>query len=158
MNIDINLTFVAELVAFFLFVFCIRNFVVPHIVSNLEKRRTYVNTQLALLDTAEQSVLVAQQQALSIIESARLQAVQNMQAFETELINERIASKQELKAEIEKMRLQAQQESQQMIKNAELAMAHKLQKNSISLAAKIISKNISAEENEAIIKEFLRQL
>ena len=156
--IDINATLIAQMLNFLVLVVLLRIFAYKPIVKMLKEREERIAGSIKKADddaTAAEATLKQYQEQLA---GARVKAQEIIDKAEKRTREDHEASMQTTKAEIDQMKHAAQQEIQRERALAVEKLKGQVAALSIAAAEKIVSKNIDAAENEALIKEFIDQL
>lgn len=143
---NINLTLVGELIAFFVFVVFCMKYVWPPISDAIEARQATIADGLAASDRAAKDLELAQEKATAQLKEAKAQAAEIIEAAkkrETQLVEEAAEKAQAEKekilaaghAEIETERNQAKEELRQQVAVLAVAGAEKILERSIDAAA-----------------------
>ncbi|MEW6989597.1 F0F1 ATP synthase subunit B [Colwelliaceae bacterium 6441] len=143
---NINLTLVGELIAFFVFVVFCMKYVWPPISGAIEARQATIADGLAASDRAAKDLELAQEKATAQLKEAKAQAAEIIEAAkkrETQLVEEAAEKAQAEKekilaaghAEIETERNQAKEELRQQVAVLAVAGAEKILERSIDAAA-----------------------
>lgn len=156
--IEINATLIAQILNFLILVIILRAVAYKPVVRMLKAREDKIAESLdkADADAAEAEATLKKYQ--SQLAEARVKAQEIVDKAEKLAREEREASIQETKREIEKMKLAAQEEIQRDRQRAVEQLKGEVVTLSMAAASKIIAKNISAADNEEIIGEFIDKL
>ena len=145
--IELNGTFIAQIINFLILVVLLRAFAYKPVVNMLKARQDKIQESLdkADADAAEADKLLAQYKAKLAAATAKAEEIQKN--AEKRAAEFREAEEQKVKADIERDRAKA---------------VEKLRTEMVSLsmaaAGKIIAKNMDSAENEALIAEFVDKL
>ena len=145
--IDINATLIAQMLNFLVLVVLLRIFAYKPIVKMLKEREERIAGSIKKADDDAVYDEVVEINLSEIIDKAEKRTREDHEA-----------SMQTTKAEIDQMKHAAQQEIQRERALAVEKLKGQVAALSIAAAEKIVSKNIDAAENEALIKEFIDQL
>ena len=143
---NINLTLVGELIAFFVFVVFCMKYVWPPIIGAIEARQATIADGLAASDRAAKELELAQGKATAQLKEAKAQAAEIIEAAkkrDAQIVEEAAAKAQAEKekilaaghAEIETERNQAKEELRQQVAILAVAGAEKILERSIDAAA-----------------------
>ena len=152
--IDINATLVAQMLNFLILVVVLRLVAYKPIVKMLKEREERIagSIEKADADMAEAEAVLKDYKAQ--LASARVKAQDIMDKAEKRAQDEHSAKIQETHSEIKQMKEAAQQQIQRERSQA----VEQMVVLSMAAAQKIVSKNMDAAENEALIGEFIDQL
>ena len=156
--IDLNSTLIAQILNFLILVAILRAVAYKPLVKVIEAREKKIKDSLdqADMDRRAAENLLAENKA-KIAEAGR-RAEEMLERAEKEARDARDASIEATKREIEQMKKAAAEE----IERDRLKMQENLRSEVVALstlaAGKIIEKNLSAKDNESIIKNFIDKL
>lgn len=156
--IDINATMIAQMLNFLILVIILRAVAYKPIVKLLQERTDKIQADIdkAAADaTAAEKALKDNQAKLA---QAHIEAQAIVDKAEKTAQAERDASVQATQKEIAQMKEAAKQEIQRERERAVEQLKGEMVSLSLLAAGKIVSKNIDAAENEALISEFIEQL
>ncbi|WP_448567639.1 F0F1 ATP synthase subunit B [Thalassotalea ganghwensis] len=143
---NVNVTFISEMIAFVVFVIFCMKFVWPPIIGAIETRQKTIADGLAASDRAAKDLALAQEKATAQLKEAKAQAAQIVEAAkkrEAQIIEEAAVKAQAEKekilasghAEIETERNQAKEELRKQVAVLAVAGAEKILERSIDAAA-----------------------
>ena len=155
---NVNATFIGEMIAFVVFVIFCMKYVWPPIIGAIEARQATIADGLAASDRAAKDLELAQEKATAQLKEAKAQAADIIEAAkkrETQLVEEAAEKAQAEKekilasghAEIETERNQAREELRQQV--AALAVVG---------AEKILERSIDAAEHSDILDKLVAEL
>ena len=156
--IDINATLIAQMLNFLVLVVLLRIFAYKPIVKMLKEREERIAGSIKKADDDAAAAEATLKQYQEQLAGARVKAQEIIDKAEKRTREDHEASMQTTKAEIDQMKHAAQQEIQRERALAVEKLKGQVAALSIAAADKIVSKNIDAAENEALIKEFIDQL
>jgi len=156
--IDINATLIAQMLNFLVLVVLLRIFAYKPIVKMLKEREERIAGSIKKADDDAAAAEATLRQYQEQLAGARVKAQEIIDKAEKRTREDHEASMQTTKAEIDQMKHAAQQEIQRERALAVEKLKGQVAALSIAAAEKIVSKNIDAAENEALIKEFIDQL
>ena len=156
--IDINATLIAQMLNFLVLVVLLRIFAYKPIVKMLKEREERIAGSIKKADDDAAAAEATLKQYQEQLAGARVKAQEIIDKAEKRTSEDHEASMQTTKAEIDQMKHAAQQEIQRERALAVEKLKGQVAALSIAAAEKIVSKNIDAAENEALIKEFIDQL
>lgn len=143
---NVNVTFIYEMIAFVVFVLFCMKYVWPPIIGAIETRQKTIADGLAASDRAAKDLALAQEKATAQLKEAKAQAAEIIEAAkkrEAQLIEEAADKAQAEKdkilaaghAEIESERNRAKEELRQQVAVLAVAGAEKILERSIDAAA-----------------------
>lgn len=143
---NVNATFIGEMIAFVVFVIFCMKYVWPPIIGAIEARQATIADGLAASDRAAKDLELAQEKATAQLKEAKAQAAEIIEAAkkrETQLVEEAAEKAQAERekilaaghAEIETERNQAREELRQQVAILAVAGAEKILERSIDAAA-----------------------
>jgi F-type H+-transporting ATPase subunit b len=143
---NVNATFIGEMIAFVVFVIFCMKYVWPPIIGAIEARQATIADGLAASDRAAKDLELAQEKATAQLKEAKAQAADIIEAAkkrETQLVEEAAVKAQAEKekilaaghAEIETERNQAREELRQQVATLAVVGAEKILERSIDAAA-----------------------
>ena len=156
--IDINATFIAQILNFLILVVILRAVAYKPVVRMLQARQDKIAESLTKADEdveKAEAVLKEYQEQLS---GARVKAQAIIDKASKRAQEEREASVLETKREIEQMKKAAQAEIQRERALAVEQLKGEVVALSMAAAGKIIAKNLDVGENEQLISEFVNKL
>ena len=156
--IDINATLIAQMLNFLVLVVLLRIFAYKPIVKMLKEREERIAGSIKKADDDAAAAEATLKQYQEQLAGARIKAQEIIDKAEKRTREDHEASMQTTKAEIDQMKHAAQLEIQRERALAVEKLKGQVAALSIAAAEKIVSKNIDAAENEALIKEFIDQL
>jgi len=156
--IDINATLIAQMLNFLVLVVLLRIFAYKPIVKMLKEREERIAGSIKKADDDAAAAEATLKQYQDQLAGARVKAQEIIDKAEKRTREDHEASMQTTRAEIDQMKHAAQQEIQRERALAVEKLKGQVAALSIAAAEKIVSKNIDAAENEALIKEFIDQL
>jgi F-type H+-transporting ATPase subunit b len=143
---DVNATFIGEMIAFVVFVIFCMKYVWPPIIGAIEARQATIADGLAASDRAAKDLELAQEKATAQLKEAKAQAAEIIEAAkkrDAQIVEEAAVKAQAEKekilaaghAEIETERNQAREELRQQVAILAVAGAEKILERSIDAAA-----------------------
>lgn len=143
---NVNVTFISEMIAFVVFVLFCMKFVWPPLIGAIEARQKTIADGLAASDRAAKDLAIAQEKATAQLKDAKAQAAEIIEAAkkrEAQLIEEAAEKAQAEKdkilaaghAEIESERNRAKEELRKQVAVLAVAGAEKILERSIDAAA-----------------------
>lgn len=156
--IEINATLIAQMLNFLVLVVLLRIFAYKPIVKMLKEREERIAGSIKKADDDAAAAEATLKQYQEQLAGARVKAQEIIDKAEKRTREDHEASMQTTKAEIDQMKHAAQLEIQRERALAVEKLKGQVAALSIAAAEKIVSKNIDAAENEALIKEFIDQL
>ncbi len=150
-----NITFLIQMIAFAIFVFICMKWIWPPLIGEISNRQKKIEESLQAAEKAKQSVSLAEENASKIISDAKVKA--------QEIVDQAESQKSKL---IDNASDEARAEKERIIKSATIETAKnkaqeelrkEISKLAIAGAEKIISSKVSSEEDDALVKEALKQ-
>ena len=156
--IEINATIIAQILNFLILVVILRAVAYKPVVNMLKAREDKIAESLDKADADRAAAEAALRQNKETLAAAQTRAQEIIDKAEKMAREEHDASIQETKREIEQMKKNAQEEIQRERARAVEQLKGEVVALSMAAAGKIITKNIDASDNEAIIGEFIAKL
>lgn len=155
---NINITLVAQMLAFATFVWFTMKFVWPPLTQAMEERQKKIAEGLAAADRAEQDFELAQKKAADVIKEAKQQAASVLEQANkraNELVEE---AKDTAKAEGERLLASAQAKIEQEAAQARNELRQTVATLAVSGAEKILKKEIDAKAHSDLLDDLAAQL
>ena len=124
----------------------------------LENRQEMIRKSLDDAEHAKQELERVQQESAAIVSKARVEADAIIAARRADAAKLHEELRQKAKAEAETVVQNAERQIQQETDRALSQLRHEAVDLSVSIASKLIQRNLSKEDNEALIEETLRQI
>ena len=156
--IEINATIIAQILNFLILVVILRMVAYKPVVKMLKAREDKIAESLDKADADRAAAEAALRQNKETLAAAQTRAQEIIDKAEKMAREEHDASIQETKRDIEQMKKNAQEEIQRERARAVEQLKGEVVALSMAAAGKIITKNIDASDNEAIIGEFIAKL
>jgi len=156
--IELNATFGAQILNFLILVVILRAVAYKPVVNMLKAREDKIAESLNKADADRAAAEAALKQNKEKLAEAQLRAQEIIDKAEKMAREEHDSSIEETKREIEQMKKAAQEEIQRERARAVEQLKGEVVALSMAAAGKIITKNIDAADNEAIIGEFIAKL
>ena len=155
---NLNASLIAEMFAFFLFVWATMKFVWPVLLGNLKEREQKIADGLAAGERGRQELAQAHTQAGDILKEARTKAadavgVANQQA--SHIVEE---ARKEAQAERQRQVEAAKAEIQQELNRAKDALRGEVANIALTAAQRIIEREIDAKAHKALLDELAGQI
>ncbi len=155
---NINLTLIAQLASFALFVWFTMKFVWPPLVKALEERKARIADGLAAAERGVHEKELAEQAAKEKLHEAKLQSAEIVARAEkraAEIVDE---AKEQARAEGERILAAARAEIDQELNKAREALREKVGELAVAGAEKILRREIDASAHKEILDELARQI
>jgi len=155
---NINLTLIAQLASFALFVWFTMKFVWPPLVKALEERKARIADGLAAAERGVHEKELAEQAAKEKLHEAKLQSAEIVARAEkraAEIVDE---AKEQARAEGERILAAARAEIDQELNKAREALRAKVGELAVAGAEKILRREIDASAHKEILDELARQI
>ncbi len=156
--IEINATIIAQILNFLILVILLRAVAYKPVVKMLKAREDKIAESLDKADADRAAAEAALRQNKEQLAAAQTKAQEIIDKAEKMARDEHDTSIQETKREIEQMKKAAQEEILRERARAVEQLKGEVVALSMAAAGKIITKNIDAADNEAIIGEFIAKL
>ena len=156
--IDINATLVAQMLNFLILVVVLRLVAYKPIVKMLEERSQRIAGSIKKADEDAAAAEATLKEYKAQLATARTKAQEIMDKAEKRAQDEHAEKIQATQAEIKQMKDNAQAEMQRERAQAVEVLKGQMVALSMAAAQKIVSKNMDAAENEALVSEFIDQL
>lgn len=155
---NINLTLIAQLIAFAVFVWFTLRFIWPPLINAMNERKAGIADGLAAAEQGRQAQLQAQQEAESVLQQARMQAAEiksNAEKEATQIVDQARAKG---RAEAERQLVAAQAEIEQETNKAREGLRAKVAELIVMGAEKILQKEINAKVHQTILNRVAQQI
>lgn len=156
--IEINATIIAQVLNFLILVVILRAVAYKPVVNMLKAREDKIAESIDKADADRVAAAAALRQNQEKLAAAQMKAQEIIDKAEKLAREEHETSIQETKREIEQMKKAAQEEIQRERARAVEQLKGEVVALSLAAAGKIITKNIDAADNEALISEFIEKL
>ena len=156
--IDINATLVAQMLNFLILVVVLRLVAYKPIVKMLEERSQRIAGSIKKADEDAAAAEATLKEYKAQLATARTKAQEIMDKAEKRAQDEHAEKSQATKAENKHMKENAKAEMQRERAQAVEVLKGQMVALSMAAAQKIVSKNMDAAENEALVSEFIEQL
>jgi F-type H+-transporting ATPase subunit b len=155
---NINLTLIAQLFSFTVFVWFTMKFVWTPIAGALETRKKEIAAGLAAAERGQHEQVLAKERAKDVLHEAKAQAaeiVSQAQKRAAEIVDE---AKTNARSEGERILTAAQAEIEQETNRAREHLREKVGELAIAGAEKILRKEINAETHKDIVQALAKQV
>jgi F-type H+-transporting ATPase subunit b len=155
---NINLTLIAQLVSFAVFVWFTMKFVWPPIVTALEERKTKLADGLAAAERGQHEQELAEKKAAEHLHEAKQQAAEIVAKAEKragEIVEE---AKNDARVEADRLVTGAQAEIEQETNKAREALRTKVAELAVAGAEKILRKEVNAAAHQDIVTDLAKQI
>lgn len=156
--IDINATLVAQMLNFLILVVVLRLVAYKPIVKMLEERSQRIAGSIKKADEDAAAAEATLKEYKAQLATARAKAQEIMDKAEKRAQDEHAEKIQATQAEIKQMKENAEEQIQRERAQAVEVLKGQMVALSMAAAQKIVSKNMDAAENEALVSEFIEQL
>ncbi|MEM6406514.1 MAG: F0F1 ATP synthase subunit B [Pseudomonadota bacterium] len=155
---NINLTLIAQLISFAVFVWFTLRFIWPPLMDAMNERKAKIADGLAAAEQGQQAQAQAQQEVESVLQQARVQAAEIKSNAEKEAT--RIVDQARVKgrAEAERQLTAAQAEIAQETNKAREGLRAKVAELVVAGAEKILQKEIDVKAHQAILNRVAQQI
>jgi F-type H+-transporting ATPase subunit b len=155
---NINLTLIAQLASFAVFVWFTMKFVWPPLVKALEERKAQIADGLAAAERGAHEKELAEKAAKEKLHEAKLQSAEIVARAEkraAEIVDE---AKEQARVEGDRIVTAARAEIEQEVNKAREALRTRVAELAVAGAEKILRKEINADAHKEIIDELARQI
>jgi F-type H+-transporting ATPase subunit b len=155
---NINLTLIAQMIAFGVFVaFCMK-YVWPPIMKALEERASKIAEGLAAAERGQQEQELGRKRALEVMHKAKADAaeiVSQAQKRYNEILEQ---AKHDADAEAARRKTAADAELEQEANRAREELRERVSTLAVAAAEKILQKEIDANAHKALVESFAKQV
>lgn len=155
---NINLTLIAQMIAFGVFVaFCMK-YVWPPIMKALEERANKIAEGLAAAERGQQEQELGRKRALEVMHKAKADAadiVSQAQKRYNEILDQ---AKRDADAEAARRKTAADAELEQEANRAREELRERVSTLAVAAAEKILQKEIDANAHSALVESFVKQV
>jgi F-type H+-transporting ATPase subunit b len=155
---NINLTLIAQMIAFAVFVaFCMK-YVWPPIMKALEERTNRIAEGLAAAERGQQEQELGRKRALDVMHKAKADAaeiVSQAQKRYNEILEQ---AKRDAEAEAARRKAAADAELEQETNRAREELRERVSTLAVAAAEKILQKEIDANAHKALVESFAKQV
>ena len=150
--------FIWTILTFVVLVALLAKFAWGPLLSALDRRQTMITKSLDDAQRAKQELERLQQESTRIVHEARVEAEQivSRTRWDAEQLREEI--KQKSRVEAAAIVKNAEKQIQQETARALQQIRHEAVELSVTIASKILQRNVSKEDNERLIEETLKQV
>ncbi len=155
---NINLTLIAQLITFFVFVMFCMKFVWPPIMNALLERKAMIADGLAAAEKGQHEEELAKKRAVEILKEAKDKAqdiISQADKRASEIIEE---SKDTARVEAERIVTAANAEIEQQANRARETLRGQVVTLAVQGASKVLKKEIDAKANEDLLDDLVAQL
>jgi len=155
---NINLTLIAQLISFAVFVWFTMKFVWPPMIKAMEERKARIADGLAAAERGVHEQELAKQAAVEKLHEAKQQSAEIISRAEkraAEIVDE---AKDQARAEGERLLVAARAEIEQEANKAREVLRAKVAELAVMGAEKILRKEINAEVHEDIVDSLAKQI
>jgi len=155
---NINLTLIAQLASFAVFVWFTMKFVWPPLVKALEERKVRIADGLAAAERGAHEKELAEQAAKQKLQEAKAQSAEIVARAEkraAEIVDE---AKEQARVEGDRIVTAARAEIEQEVNKAREALRTRVAELAVAGAEKILRKEINADAHKEIVDELAKQI
>ena len=156
--IDINATLLTQILNFLILVVILRLVAYKPVVGMLEARSKKIANELSKADEDRKAAEAARLKYQAELKDAQAKAQEIIDKAEALARDERQKSIADTKREIEQLKKNAQAEIEREKSQVVEQLKTEMITLSMAAAGKVIGKNISAKDNEALIGDFINRL
>ena len=128
------------------------------LLNALESRQKMIQKSLDDAEQAKQELEKVQQESAAIVVKARVEANAIISSSRTDAAKLRDELQRQAKVEAEKVLKNAERQIQQETERAVSQIHHEAIDLSVSIASKLIQRNLTKEDNKALIEDALKQV
>ena len=155
---NINLTLIAQVVTFALFLWFTARFVWPPLTRAIADRQARIADGLEAAERGKRELELAQKKAVQILQDARADAADVIgqgARHATELVDQ---AKGQARAEGERLIASAQIEIEQMVNRAREQLRSEASAAAIAAAGKILEREIDPKTHQKLLSDLVRQI
>ena len=156
--IDLNSTLPIQIINFLILVALLRAVAYKPVVRMMEERKAKIAESIEKADADAAAATATLDEYKAQLAEARVKAQEIVDLAEKRASEERAASIQATKLEIEQMKKSAQEQMEHERAHAVEQLKGEVVTVALEAAGKIIQKNLTAADNDAIIGEFIAKL
>ena len=156
--IDLNSTLPIQIINFLILVALLRAVAYKPVVRMMEERKAKIAESIEKADADAAAAAATLDEYKAQLAEARVKAQEIVDLAEKRASEERAASIQATKREIEQMKKSAEQQMEQERAHAVEQLKGEVVAVALEAAGKIIQKNLTAADNDAIVGEFISKL
>ncbi len=128
------------------------------LLNALESRQEMIRKSLDDAEQAKQELVKVQQESVAIVAKARVEADAIISSSRTDAANLRDELRRQAKVEAEQILKNTERQIQQETERAMSQIHHEAIDLSVSIASKLIQRNLTKEDNEELIEDALKQV
>ena len=155
---NINLTLIAQLLSFAVFVWFTMKFVWPPLVKAMDERKAKIADGLAAAERGQHEQVLAQERATEDLHEAKQQAAEIKAKAERQAAQLVEEAKEKAQAEGARQLAAAQAEIEQATNKAREELRAKVAELAVAGAEKILRREIDAEAHKDIVEAVARQI
>ena len=155
---NLNASLIAEMFAFFLFVWAVMKWVWPPLLKVMDERAKKIADGLADADKAKQELAQAHNQVGDILKDARSKATDAVNTANQQASQILEAARKESQAERQRQVEAAKAEIQQELNRAKDALRGEVAAIALTAAERIIEREIDAKAHKALLDELAGQI
>ena len=150
--------FIWTILTFLVLLYLLKKFAWKPLLAALENRQEAIRQSLDDAEKTRQELARVQQESRQIVLQARAEAQSIVDRSRSDAEHLRAGVKQKAKAEADAILRNAERQIQLETAKALLQVRHEAVDLSLLVASRLIKKNLSKEDNEALIEEALTQI
>lgn len=156
--ININLTFIAELIVFLMIVTFTRLVVIPPIIRNIQKRKEFINSKIEEMKTVDQMRANATIESKTVLDNAAKEYERILSLAHMKSVEERRQALENLQKEIDYMTILSKEKAEKVIIAAHNSIKNDIKTKSILIAEQVLNRAITEQDNIKLIDELIEQL
>src|SRR5262245_821517 len=150
--------FIWTIITFLVLLALLAKFAWRPLLKALETRQEAIEKSLDDADRAKQELARLQNESAKIIEQARIEAESILTRTQSDAQRLRDGLKAKAKEEVDSMIRNAQQQNQLQTRQALQQIRHQVADIGMTIASKLLERNLDAKDNERLIRETLEQI
>ena len=150
--------FIWTILTFLVLLVLLKKYAWGPLLNALDSRQEMIRKSLDDAEQAKQELVKVQQESAAIVAKARVEADAIISSSRTDAANLRDELRQQAKVEAEQILKNAKRQIQQETERAMSQIHHEAIDLSVSIASKLIQRNLTKEDNEALIEDALKQV
>lgn len=155
---DINITLVIQMLVFLAFVWFTMKFVWPPLAKALEERQDKIADGLSAAERGRKELELAQHRVKDEMKRAKAQATEIIEKAHRRAANMIEEAKEDARHEAQKIAKQAEEQLQQEVHRAKDALRKQVAHLAITGAEKILMREISEQDNNALLDNLIKEI
>lgn len=155
---NINATLLGQMIAFGLFIWFCMKFVWPPLIEAIEQRQKKIAEGLNAAERGVHDLELAQKKAASLLHDAKVQASEILERANKDAGHIVEAAKVDAKVEAERIIAGANAEIDQLAGQVKEQLRAQVVAISLSAAEKVLEREVSAKDHQAVLDKFIAEL